>query len=52
MQSLKIGGLPSDVVVYLDGSANAQPSIVAEEDAAKSAKVDEEDELSWLLCQL
>jgi hypothetical protein len=32
--------------VQMDGSEDAQPSIVAEEDLNESAEVDEEDELS------
>jgi hypothetical protein len=46
MQSIWIGDLPSVVVIQLDGSEGAQPSIEAEEDVDESAEVDEEDELS------
>jgi hypothetical protein len=45
-QSIHIGGSPSVVVVQLDGSKDAQPSIEVEEDAHESVEVDEEDELS------
>jgi hypothetical protein len=37
---------PSAVVINLNRSEDAQPSIEGEEDVVKSAKVDEEDELS------
>jgi hypothetical protein len=41
-----IGSSPSTMDVQMDGSEDAQPSIVAEEDLNESAEVDEEDELS------